>query len=93
MKTNKKKYNLKVHQIYKVGFFLMQNAHNFFSLSISLTPNKPYNQPAEMLFCFFVYFSPVRFEVADIYKLTTIKENKSKTNEQNCTSSKKFDNL
>lgn len=49
----------------------MQNAHNFF-LSISLIPNKPYNQPAEMLFLFFVF--PVRFEVADIYKLTTIKE-------------------
>lgn len=47
----------------------MQNAHNFF-LSISLIPNKPYNQPAEMLF--FVF--PVRFEIADIYKLTTIKE-------------------
>lgn len=49
-----------------------------FSLSISLIPNKPYNQPAEMLFSFCVwgFFSPVRFKVADIYKLTTIKENK-----------------
>lgn len=96
MKTKKKKKKIQLKSapdIQSWVFFLMQNAHNFFfSLSISLIPNKPYNQPAEMLL-FLCFFSPVRFEVADIYKLTTIKENKSKTNEQNCTSSKKFDNL
>lgn len=50
----------------------MQNAHNVF-----LSPyfnKKPYTQPDEMLFCL-----PVMFDVADIYKLTTITKKQTKT--------------
>lgn len=74
-------------------FFCMQNAHNFFFfffLKYLFNTNQTVQPACWNVTLLYVLFSfPVRFEVADIYKPTTIKENKrAKTNEQNCTSSK-----
>lgn len=62
----------------------------FFFLKYLFNTNQTVQPACWNVTLLYVLFSfPVRFEVADIYKPTTIKENKrAKTNEQNCTSSK-----